>query len=140
MLLIFGLVLRWGLRASRAESPDRFSQLLAAGMTATIFFYIAINMMMVMGLAPVVGHPLALHEPRRLLDDDQHDLRRHADGDRPLARPSFGAVLAGNSQCQDGSTPPDSLPDARKSNIFYIFQYFEKSWKDPLQAPPNNRY
>jgi rod shape determining protein RodA len=27
-------------------------------MTATIFFYIAINLMMVMGLAPVVGIPL----------------------------------------------------------------------------------
>ena len=27
-------------------------------MTATVFFYAAINMMMVMGLAPVVGIPL----------------------------------------------------------------------------------
>ena len=27
-------------------------------MTATIFFYVAINLMMVMGLAPVVGIPL----------------------------------------------------------------------------------
>jgi rod shape determining protein RodA len=32
--------------------------LLAAGMTCTVFFYVAINMMMVMGLAPVVGIPL----------------------------------------------------------------------------------
>ena len=29
-------------------------------MTATIFFYVAINLMMVMGLAPVVGIPLPL--------------------------------------------------------------------------------
>ena len=32
--------------------------LIALGMTATIFFYVAINLMMVMGLAPVVGIPL----------------------------------------------------------------------------------
>jgi rod shape determining protein RodA len=50
-------VLRWGLGIA-GKAPDRFAQLLAAGMCATIFFYIAINMMMVMGLAPVVGIPL----------------------------------------------------------------------------------
>ena len=57
VLLIFGIVLRWGLGVAR-RAPDRFSRLLAAGMTATVFFYIAINLMMVMGLAPVVGIPL----------------------------------------------------------------------------------
>ncbi|MBW8785996.1 MAG: FtsW/RodA/SpoVE family cell cycle protein, partial [Novosphingobium sp.] len=57
VLLVFFLLLRWGLQVAR-RAPDRFSQLLAAGMTATIFFYIAINLMMVMGLAPVVGIPL----------------------------------------------------------------------------------
>jgi len=57
VLLIFGIVLRWGLNVAR-EAPDRFSRLLAGGMTATIFFYVAINLMMVMGLAPVVGIPL----------------------------------------------------------------------------------
>ncbi|MXO58889.1 rod shape-determining protein RodA [Altererythrobacter salegens] len=57
VLLVFGIVLRWGLSVAR-RAPDRFSQLLAAGMTATIFFYVAINLMMVMGLAPVVGIPL----------------------------------------------------------------------------------
>jgi rod shape determining protein RodA len=40
------------------RAPDRFSKLLAAGMVTTIFFYFAINMSMVMGLAPVVGIPL----------------------------------------------------------------------------------
>lgn len=54
---IFLLILRWGLSVARA-SEDRFAKLLAAGMVATIFFYIAINLMMVMGLAPVVGIPL----------------------------------------------------------------------------------
>ncbi len=53
----FALILFWGLRVARA-SNDRFGKLLATGMTATIFFYVAINLMMVMGLAPVVGIPL----------------------------------------------------------------------------------
>jgi rod shape determining protein RodA len=57
VLLVFGIVLRWGLNVARA-APDRFSSLLAAGMTATVFFYAAVNLMMVMGLAPVVGIPL----------------------------------------------------------------------------------
>jgi rod shape determining protein RodA len=57
VLLIFGIVLRWGWTVAR-RAPDRFSALLAGGMTATIFFYVAINLMMVMGMAPVVGIPL----------------------------------------------------------------------------------
>jgi len=57
VLLVFAIVLRWGLAVAR-RTPDRFGQLLAAGMTVTIFFYVAINLMMVMGLAPVVGIPL----------------------------------------------------------------------------------
>ena len=59
VLLVFGVVLRWGLGVAR-RAPDRFSRLLAGGMTATVFFYAAVNMMMVMGLAPVVGIPLPL--------------------------------------------------------------------------------
>jgi rod shape determining protein RodA len=57
VLLIFGIVLRWGWLVAR-RAPDRFSRLLAGGMTATIFFYAATNLMMVMGMAPVVGIPL----------------------------------------------------------------------------------
>lgn len=57
VLVVFGLVLRWGMQISQ-NAKDRFSSLLAAGMTATIFFYIGVNLMMVMGLAPVVGIPL----------------------------------------------------------------------------------
>ena len=57
VLLMFGLILRWGLQVAK-RADDRFSRLLAAGMVATIFFYVAINLMMVMGLAPVVGIPL----------------------------------------------------------------------------------
>ena len=57
VLLVFALIFRWGIAVGQS-SRDRFSQLLAAGMTTTIFFYVAINLMMVMGLAPVVGIPL----------------------------------------------------------------------------------
>lgn len=53
----YAMILGWGMRVAR-RSNDRFSQLAAAGMTATIFFYAAVNLMMVMGLAPVVGIPL----------------------------------------------------------------------------------
>lgn len=57
VLAMFGLILHWGTRVAR-NAPDHFSRLLASGMVATMFFYVAINLMMVMGLAPVVGIPL----------------------------------------------------------------------------------
>ncbi len=57
VLAVFSIILRWGLGVAR-DSRDRFSNLLAAGMAATIFFYIAVNLLMVMGMAPVVGIPL----------------------------------------------------------------------------------
>jgi len=57
VLLVFGIVLRWGLIVAR-EAKTRFARLLAGGLTATMFFYVAVNLMMVMGLAPVVGIPL----------------------------------------------------------------------------------
>jgi rod shape determining protein RodA len=57
VLAVFTIILSWGLKVAR-QSRDRFASLLAAGMTATIFFYVAVNLMMVMGMAPVVGIPL----------------------------------------------------------------------------------
>ncbi len=57
VLILFALILGWGMKVAR-QAEDRFDRLLAAGMVATIFFYVAINLMMVMGLAPVVGIPL----------------------------------------------------------------------------------
>lgn len=57
VLAVFTIILGWGMRVAR-KSSDRFASLLAAGMTATIFFYVAVNLMMVMGMAPVVGIPL----------------------------------------------------------------------------------
>ena len=59
LILAFAMVVRWGMKVA-ANSRSRFGQLSAAGLTATIFFYVTINLMMVMGLAPVVGVPLPL--------------------------------------------------------------------------------
>ena len=59
LICAFGAVIRWGMRVSQ-NARTRFAQLAAAGLSATIFFYVAINLMMVMGLAPVVGVPLPL--------------------------------------------------------------------------------
>ena len=59
LIFAFGAVIRWGMRVS-ANARTRFAQLAAAGLSATIFFYVSINLMMVMGLAPVVGVPLPL--------------------------------------------------------------------------------
>ena len=55
---LIGLV-RWGMRVGE-RSHSRFGRLLATGLATTIFFYVAINLMMVMGMAPVVGIPLPL--------------------------------------------------------------------------------
>jgi rod shape determining protein RodA len=57
VLVVFALILHWGIGVA-LRAPDRFSRLLSAGMVTTIFFYVCINLMMVMGLAPVVGIPL----------------------------------------------------------------------------------
>ncbi|MFC7703230.1 rod shape-determining protein RodA [Plastorhodobacter daqingensis] len=46
--------------AAALRNRDRFSSLLTLGVSATLFFYFAVNMGMVMGLAPVVGVPLPL--------------------------------------------------------------------------------
>ena len=59
LLLAFGTLIRWGIGVSM-RSQSRFARLTAAGLSATIFYYCAINMAMVMGLAPVVGVPLPL--------------------------------------------------------------------------------
>lgn len=59
ILLGFAILLGWGmLVALRATS--QFERLMASGLVVTLFFYVAVNMMMVMGLAPVVGIPLPL--------------------------------------------------------------------------------
>ena len=53
--LLFG----WGLWVA-ISCRSHFGRMLGMGLTMTIFFYLAINLLMVMGLAPVVGVPLPL--------------------------------------------------------------------------------
>ena len=59
LILAFLLVVRWGVDVGQ-RAGSRFARLTAAGLATTIFFYVAINLSMVMGLAPVVGIPLPL--------------------------------------------------------------------------------
>jgi rod shape determining protein RodA len=59
LIVCFAFVIRWGVGVA-LDAKERFARLAAAGLTTTIFFYVAINLMMVMGLAPVVGIPLPL--------------------------------------------------------------------------------
>ena len=57
ILFLFYQLIRWGLTVG-VNSQSRYGKLVAIGLTATMFFYMMINLMMVMGLAPVVGIPL----------------------------------------------------------------------------------
>ncbi len=59
LIIAFIYVTRWGLAVGQ-KAERKFDRLTAAGLSMTIFFYVAINMSMVMGLAPVVGIPLPL--------------------------------------------------------------------------------
>ncbi len=59
LILAFFLLIRWGVGVGQ-RAQTRFARLAAAGLATTIFFYVAINLSMVMGLAPVVGIPLPL--------------------------------------------------------------------------------
>lgn len=59
LLIIYLLILAfcW---LSALQNKDRFSTLLIMGISVTFFLFFAVNMSMVMGLAPVVGVPLPL--------------------------------------------------------------------------------
>ncbi len=59
LLVLYGLILVFCIAAA-LKMKDRFAQLLTLGVAATFFLYFAVNMAMVMGLAPVVGVPLPL--------------------------------------------------------------------------------
>ena len=59
LLVLYGLILL-ACFASAIGNRDRFASLLTLGVAMTFFFYFAVNMSMVMGLAPVVGVPLPL--------------------------------------------------------------------------------
>ena len=53
LLILYGVVLSLG-------SRSQFGRLVGAGVTATFFLYVFINIAMVMGLIPIVGAPLPL--------------------------------------------------------------------------------
>ncbi|EPX86701.1 cell elongation-specific peptidoglycan biosynthesis regulator RodA [Rubellimicrobium thermophilum DSM 16684] len=57
LLVIYVLMLAF-LLAAAMQCRDRFSSLLILGVGATVFLLFSVNMLMVMGLAPVVGVPL----------------------------------------------------------------------------------
>jgi rod shape determining protein RodA len=59
LLVIYALIIGFCLYAA-LQNKDRFSSLLIIGVAANFFFYIAVNLSMVMGMAPVVGVPLPL--------------------------------------------------------------------------------
>ncbi len=59
LLVLYTLVLAFCI-ASAIQNKDRFASLVTLGIAATFFFYFSVNMLMVMGLAPVVGVPLPL--------------------------------------------------------------------------------
>jgi rod shape determining protein RodA len=59
IVMAYVLIVGWGLKVAMAATT-RFGRVAAGGLATTIFFYVAINLLMVMGLAPVVGIPLPL--------------------------------------------------------------------------------
>ncbi len=59
LLVLYALIIVFCM-SSMLSNRNRFGALLTGGITATFFFFFAVNMAMVMGLAPVVGVPLPL--------------------------------------------------------------------------------
>ncbi len=59
LLALYALIIVFGLVAA-VQNRDRFSALLIIGIVGTLFLFVAVNMSMVMGLAPVKGVPLPL--------------------------------------------------------------------------------
>ncbi|WP_305046254.1 rod shape-determining protein RodA [Geoalkalibacter sp.] len=59
LLLLYLFLIIWGIYVAR-RAADRFGMFLAVGVTAMLFWHIAVNLGMVIGLLPVVGVPLPL--------------------------------------------------------------------------------
>jgi rod shape determining protein RodA len=59
LLLLYALILLFCIYTALANR-DRFSSLMTLGVAMTFFLFFAVNMSMVMGMAPVVGVPLPL--------------------------------------------------------------------------------
>jgi rod shape determining protein RodA len=59
LLSLYALIILFCV-TSALSNRDRFAALLTLGIAMTFFLFFAVNMSMVMGLAPVVGVPLPL--------------------------------------------------------------------------------
>ncbi len=59
VIACYAVILGWGI-STALTAKSHFARLAAMGLTMTLFFYIFINLAMVMGFAPVVGIPLPL--------------------------------------------------------------------------------
>lgn len=59
LLTLYALIILFCINTA-ITNKDRFSALLTIGIAVTFFLFFAVNMLMVMGLAPVVGVPLPL--------------------------------------------------------------------------------
>lgn len=59
MLAAYSLVLARGVQIA-VDAQEGFSRIIAASLSLTFFFYIFVNMSMVIGQLPVVGVPLPL--------------------------------------------------------------------------------
>lgn len=59
LLILYALIMFFAISAAM-KNKNRYGALLIGGIASTFFFYFALNMAMVMGLAPVVGVPLPL--------------------------------------------------------------------------------
>ena len=58
-LSVYVSLLLWGLVVAR-HSKDRFGAMLAVGVAGVLFWPAALNIAMVLGLAPVIGVPFPL--------------------------------------------------------------------------------
>ena len=59
LLILYLFLILWGINIAK-NSKDKFGSLLAIGITAIVFWQVAINVCMTIGLMPVVGIPLVL--------------------------------------------------------------------------------
>lgn len=59
LIVLYGIIFGWMIWVA-LTSRSQFGRLVAMGLAMTLFFYVAINTLMVMGILPVVGEPLPL--------------------------------------------------------------------------------
>ncbi len=91
LIALFFLLLRWGMGVA-LEAKDRFERLAAAGMTLTIFFYVADQSDDGDGPRPGRRNPAPPRFLRRLRDADGDDLPGNPDVDRKAQQEREAAV------------------------------------------------